>query len=103
MNRIWGFALAAALGLTALQGGAGVARADDIKIAIAGPITGSDAAVGEQMRRGGVQAVADINAHGGLLGKQLSLSIGDDACDPKQAVAIANKFAVSGVAFVAGH
>lgn len=75
----------------------------DIKIAVAGPITGSDAAVGEQMRRGAAMAVVDINAHGGLLGQKLSLQVGDDACDPKQAVAIANKFAVSGVVFVAGH
>ena len=81
---------------------AGGAQAD-IKIAVAGPITGSDAAVGEQMRRGAAMAVVDINAHGGLLGQKLSLQVGDDACDPKQAVAIANKFAVSGVVFVAGH
>ncbi|HEY3919822.1 MAG TPA: branched-chain amino acid ABC transporter substrate-binding protein [Stellaceae bacterium] len=103
MNKIFSIAIAAALGLAALLFVAGVARADDIKIAVAGPITGSDAAVGEQMRRGGVMAVADINAKGGILGKKLALQIGDDACDPKQAVAIANKFAVSGVAFVAGH
>ncbi len=81
---------------------AGVARAD-IAIAVAGPITGSDAAVGEQMRRGAEMAVADLNAKGGLLGQKLALQVGDDACDPKQAVAIANKFAVSGVLFVAGH
>ncbi len=87
----------------ALLFGAVAARADDIKIAIAGPITGADAAVGEQMRRGAQMAVADINAKGGLLGRKLSLDVGDDACDPKQAVAIANKFAVSGVVFVAGH
>ena len=67
---------------------AGGAQAD-IKIAVAGPITGSDAAVGEQMRRGAAMAVVDINAHGGLLGQKLSLQVGDDACDPKQAVAIA--------------
>jgi branched-chain amino acid transport system substrate-binding protein len=101
MNKTLAIALAAFLGLAT---GAGVARAaDTIKIAIAGPITGSDAAIGEQMKRGATQAVADINAKGGLLGKQLSLDVGDDACDPKQAVAVANKFAVSGVAFVAGH
>lgn len=82
--------------------GTGAARAD-IKIAMAGPITGADAAVGEQMRRGAEKAVADINAKGGLLGQKLSLEVGDDACDPKQAVAIANKYAVSGVVFVAGH
>jgi branched-chain amino acid transport system substrate-binding protein len=33
----------------------------------------------------------------------LSLQIGDDACDPKQAVAVANQFAGEGVVFVAGH
>jgi branched-chain amino acid transport system substrate-binding protein len=98
MKKLFAIALISAIGMAA-----GIARADDIKIAIAGPITGSDAAIGEQMRRGGAQAVKDINAKGGLLGKQLNLSIGDDACDPKQAVAIANKFAVSGVSFVAGH
>jgi branched-chain amino acid transport system substrate-binding protein len=98
MKKLFVIAIVAALGAWTH-----IAHADDIKIAVAGPITGSDAAVGEQMRRGGVQAVQDINAKGGLLGKQLSLQIGDDACDPKQAVAIANKFAVSGVVFVAGH
>jgi branched-chain amino acid transport system substrate-binding protein len=48
-------------------------------------------------------AVADLNAAGGVLGQQLKLQIGDDACDPKQAVAVANKFASDGVVFVAGH
>jgi branched-chain amino acid transport system substrate-binding protein len=75
----------------------------EIKIGVAGPITGADAAVGEQMRRGAVMAVADINAKGGLLGQQLSLQVGDDSCDPKQAVSVANRFAVSGIVFVTGH
>ena len=97
MNTKPWFILAAILALSA-----GTARAD-IKIAVAGPITGEDAAVGEQMRRGAEMAVADINAKGGLLGQKLALEVGDDACDPKQAVAVANKFAVSGVVFVAGH
>jgi len=74
-----------------------------IKIAAAGPMTGSNAAFGAQLKEGAEQAVADINAHGGVLGKQLVLSIGDDACDPKQAVSVANKFAAEGVVFVAGH
>jgi branched-chain amino acid transport system substrate-binding protein len=38
-----------------------------------------------------------------VLGQQLKLTIGDDACDPKQAVAVANKFVSEGVQFVAGH
>ena len=78
--------LAAALLLAA-----GVAQAQDIKIAVVGPITGSNAAFGEQMKRGAQMAVADINAKGGVLGKKLALEIADDACDPKQAVAAANE------------
>jgi branched-chain amino acid transport system substrate-binding protein len=75
----------------------------DIKIATAGPMTGQYAAFGAQMKAGAEQAVADINAAGGVNGEQLVLQIGDDACDPKQAVAVANQFAGDGVVFVAGH
>ncbi len=75
----------------------------EIKIATAGPMTGQYASFREQMRRGAEMAVADINAAGGVLGQKLQLSIGDDACDPKQAVAVANKMVSDGVVFMAGH
>ncbi len=75
----------------------------DITIATAGPMTGQYASFGEQMQRGAEMAVKDINAAGGVLGQKLKLEIGDDACDPKQAVAVANKFASEGIVFVAGH
>jgi branched-chain amino acid transport system substrate-binding protein len=55
------------------------------------------------MRRGAEAAVADINKAGGLLGKKVALMLGDDRCDPKEAVAVANKFVNEGVVFVAGH
>jgi branched-chain amino acid transport system substrate-binding protein len=90
--------LAAALAL-----GAGVVKAQDIPIAVVGPITGSNAALGEQMTRGAKMVVADINAKGGVLGKKLDLIIADDACDPKQAVAAANDVVGKKVVFVAGH
>jgi branched-chain amino acid transport system substrate-binding protein len=77
--------------------------AADILISTAGPMTGQYASFGEQMRRGAEMAVADINAKGGVLGQQVKLTVGDDACDPKQAVAVANKFVSEGVKFVAGH
>src|SRR2546423_2786190 len=48
-------------------------------------------------------ALADINAAGGVNGKKLALEVGDDACDPKQARAIGEKFAGMRVPFVAGH
>lgn len=75
----------------------------EIVIATAGPMTGQYASFGEQMKTGAEQAVADINAAGGINGEMLKLEVGDDACDPKQAVAVANQFAGQGVVFVAGH
>jgi branched-chain amino acid transport system substrate-binding protein len=74
-----------------------------IKIASVGPMTGQYAAFGEQLRRGAEMAVKDINAAGGVNGQQLVLQIGDDACDPKQATAVANKLVSDKVVFVAGH
>ncbi|MEE8139346.1 MAG: ABC transporter substrate-binding protein, partial [Alphaproteobacteria bacterium] len=68
-----------------------------IVIATAGPMTGQYATFGEQMRRGAEQAIKDINAAGGVLGKKLKLEIGDDQCDPKQAVAVANQMVNKGV------
>ncbi len=75
----------------------------EILIATAGPMTGQYASFGAQMKAGAEQAVADINAAGGVNGEMLKLEIGDDACDPKQAVAVANQMAGKGVVFMAGH
>ena len=75
----------------------------EIIIATAGPMTGQYASFGEQMRAGAEAAVRDINAAGGVLGEQLVLEIGDDACDPKQAVAVANQMVNKDVVFMAGH
>ncbi len=75
----------------------------DIEIATAGPMTGQYASFGAQMKAGAEQAVADINAAGGVLGQKLHLNVGDDACDPKQAVAVANQMVSKGVVFMAGH
>ncbi|AXS41139.1 branched-chain amino acid ABC transporter substrate-binding protein [Breoghania sp. L-A4] len=75
----------------------------DIAIATVGPMTGQYASFGAQMKAGAEQAVADINAAGGVNGEQLVLEVGDDACDPKQAVAVANQLVGKGVVFVAGH
>src|ERR1700684_943027 len=74
-----------------------------VKIGVAGPISGSSAAFGAQLRNGVEQAVEDINASGGVLGKKLSLSIGDDAGDPKQGRNVANKFVGDGITWVIGH
>ena len=78
-------------------------RSTEIVIAVAGPMTGQYATFGEQMRRGAQQAVNDINAAGGILGRPLRLEVGDDACDPKQAVTLAQYFANQQIKFISGH
>jgi branched-chain amino acid transport system substrate-binding protein len=96
-----GLLAASAVGVGAY--GVSGAAAQEITIAVAGPITGQYAIFGEQMRRGAQMAVEDINAKGGVMGRKLKLEIGDDACDPRQAVAVANQLASKKVVFVAGH
>ena len=92
--------LLAASALIALTAGGAQA---EIAIATAGPMTGQYAIFGDQMKRGAEMAVKDLNAAGGVLGEQLTLEVGDDACDPKQAVAVANQMVNAEVVFVAGH
>lgn len=75
----------------------------DITIGLVGPLSAKSAIFGEQMKRGAEQAVADINAKGGVLGQKLVLKLADDACDPKQAVAAANQMVSSGIKYVVGH
>ena len=90
-------AVAAALSVSPVK------AADTITVGMAGPITGDLAEFGAQLKRGAEQAVADINKAGGVLGKQLKLEEGDDACDPKQAPIVANDLVSKGAVFVAGH
>lgn len=66
--------------------------ADTIKIGVAGPMTGANATFGEQVFTGVSAYIKDVNAAGGVNGKQIELVKGDDACEPKQAVAVANRF-----------
>jgi len=91
------------LAILAVMTGAGSARAQDITIAVAGPMTGPVASIGEQIRRGAELAAEAINKNGGVNGKMIKISIHDDACDPKQAVAIANRILSAGIKFVDGH
>ena len=74
-----------------------------IKIGVAGPLTGPNAAFGAQLKNGAEQAAADINAKGGINGQKIQLSFGDDASDPKQGVSVANKMVGDGVKFIIGH
>ena len=75
----------------------------EIKLGVAGPLTGPNAAFGAQLQKGAEQAVADINAAGGINGEMITLELGDDVSDPKQGVSVANNFVGDGVKFVVGH
>jgi branched-chain amino acid transport system substrate-binding protein len=92
-----GMAFSASLALST------AAFAQDTTIAVAGPMTGGESAFGRQMKNGAEQAVLDLNAAGGLLGKKLALDVEDDACDPKQARSVAEKIGSAKIPFVAGH
>src|SRR5438128_3772597 len=87
--------------------GLGLAFADgasaQVKLGVAGPLTGGSAAFGAQLKNGTEQAVEDINASGGILGQKLQVVVGDDRADPKEGVSVANKFVGDGVKFVVGH
>src|SRR6202521_640211 len=95
--KLIGLAFGASLALST------AAFAQDITIAVAGPMTGGESAFGRQLKNGADMAIADLNTAGGLLGKKLTLDVEDDACDPKQARSVAEKIASAKIPFVAGH
>lgn len=74
-----------------------------LKIGVAGPMSGSDAAFGAELRAGAEQAAHDINAAGGILGRPIVIESADDAGEPKQGIAVADKFVGQHLGFVIGH
>ncbi len=92
-----------ALAVTSAMGTSSLALAD-VVIGVAGPHTGANASFGEQYWRGATQAAEDINAAGGVNGEKITLVKADDACEPKQAVSVANRLVDSDKAVgVVGH
>ncbi|MGJ4854962.1 ABC transporter substrate-binding protein [Labrys sp. La1] len=98
MRMAWLTCLLLAIGLST-----GTPAGAQIKLGVAGPMTGPNAGFGEQMRKGTEAAVAAINAKGGIAGQRVEIVIADDASDPRQGVAAANKLAAQGVKLVVGH
>ena len=98
MKKLLALGLAFGLGLALTDGATA-----QVRLGVGGPMTGSDAAFGAQLRQGVEQAVADINAQGGILGQKIELYAGDDGGNPREGVSVANKFVADGVKFVVGH
>ena len=69
----------------------------EILVGTAGPFSGPNAALGEQIRRGTQQAIDDYNATGGIRGERLALKALDDGCDPRKAVEVATELVTAGV------
>ena len=79
------------------------AAAKTLKIGSLGPLTGSYAADGNDMANGARAAIAAIEKDGGIPGyDKIELLAEDDACDPRQAVAAANKLVNEKVVGVIG-
>lgn len=90
--------------ITALAGVSSLTlAAENIRIALAGPVTGAVAQYGDMQFTGANMAIEMINKAGGVNGAQLQGVVFDDACDPKQAVAVANRIVNEGISFVVGH
>lgn len=66
---------------------------DTIKIGFSAPLSGSSAELGQRTLRGVILAAEEINAVGGINGKEIVIVEMDDRADPKEAANVANLFA----------
>ena len=87
---------------------AGIASAEDIvvKIGHVGPVSGAQAHYGKDNENGARMAVEDLNAKGVMIGgkkAKFELVAEDDAADPKQGTAAAQKLCDAKVNGVVGH
>lgn len=76
--------------------------AETIKIGALGPLTGPVAVYGISATNGTKLAVDEINANGGILGKQIELNLLDEKGDPIEAVNAYNKLADWGMVALIG-
>ncbi|MEA3362004.1 MAG: branched-chain amino acid ABC transporter substrate-binding protein [Thermodesulfobacteriota bacterium] len=77
--------------------------ADTIKLGVAGPHSGDLAPYGIPAMKAAQLVVKQINAKGGVLGKQVELLIQDDQCKPEIATNTATKLVSDGADVVLGH
>lgn len=77
--------------------------ADTIKIGVAGPHSGDLASYGIPTMKAAELVVKDINARGGVLGKQVEIIAEDDVCKPEVATNTATKLVGDKVHVVLGH
>jgi len=84
--------------LAALLAGAAASRrafavsSEPITLGVSGPLTGPNAQYGTQWKQGFDLALEEVNSSGGINGRKLAYTFEDSQSDPRQAVAIAQKF-----------
>ncbi len=98
--------VAAGLGLAGC-GGSGSSSAsgsDDgtIKVGVMGPLSGSVAQYGVACRDGALLYFKQINAEGGINGKQIETDVQDEKGDATEAVTVYNKLVEDGVTAIVG-
>lgn len=82
----------AAPGTAAQEPAANQASGEPILIGVSGPLTGQNAQYGAQWKKGFDLALEEVNSKGGIGGRPLEYVFEDSQSDPKQSVAIAQKF-----------
>lgn len=88
------------------QGGGGdggsAGSGEPIVIGVLGPLTGDYAAEGQGFKKAIDLVVADLNAQGGVLGRQIRVEYGDSASQPNQSTLAAQELVSKGVVAVVG-
>jgi branched-chain amino acid transport system substrate-binding protein len=75
----------------------------EVLIGVATALTGPVGWEGASSQVGAEQALAELNAKGGVLGERIDMIVVDDACAADQAVVAAKKLIGAGVVAVIGH
>jgi branched-chain amino acid transport system substrate-binding protein len=70
----------------------GPAKGDPIYLGVSGPLTGPNAQYGAQWKQGFDLALDEVNGAGGVNGRPLAYIFEDTQSDPRQSVAVAQKF-----------
>jgi len=68
------------------------AKGEPITMGVSGPLTGPNAQYGAQWKQGFDLALEEINNDGGIKGRPLAYVFEDTQSDPRQSVAVAQKF-----------
>jgi len=84
-----GLALGVELGASAF---AESPKGEPITLGVSGPLTGQNAQYGAQWKKGFDLALDEVNRAGGVRGRPLQYVFEDSQADPRQTVAIAQKF-----------